>query len=199
MSPKKPLTESSLTLIQNLLMCTTNEENCPIHSPNLPEVQWSVMYKPEHIEALIESLNKRGIREGELRQCMELEKNDIISYISRCPISSLNPIEVPPAIKPDVQTRLTKRYAEANLRFPAGTDINEVLEMTLRDALVDMEEKVYLGCLGELRVKDRVTWSETILKRDYDKQCLKLSWGPNRSISDDLQIINGNTKPDECN
>ena len=45
----------------------------------------------EQIEALIEALNKRGLRENELRQTLELDKANIVEYVKKCPIHLLTP------------------------------------------------------------------------------------------------------------
>lgn len=52
--------------------------------------QWWVYHTEEQIEALIQSLNKRGIRESELRQSLELDKDNIIQYLRKCPVKYLN-------------------------------------------------------------------------------------------------------------
>lgn len=58
----------------------------------------------------------------------------------------------------EVQTRLVRKYVDANLRYPPDTDTNTVLEMALRDALLDIEEKIYHGALGELKIQVRLTF-----------------------------------------
>lgn len=57
--------------------------------------------------------------------------------------------------------------------------IDDVLELTLRDYVLDLEDKIKLGCLGSLKVNSRETWRNAINNRKYDKQCDKLVYGSN--------------------
>ena len=43
--------------------------------------------------------------------------------------------------------------------------------------LLEMEEKIYLGSLGTLKVRDRLPWRSAIQYGGYDRQCDALAWG----------------------
>jgi bromodomain adjacent to zinc finger domain protein 1A len=66
------------------------------------------------------------------------------------------------------------KYENANLNFPSDMLIDDVMELTLRDHILDFEDKINAGCLGCLRIIDRTAWRSAINRRDYDKQCDKL-------------------------
>jgi hypothetical protein len=46
----------------------------------------------------------------------------------------------------------SQKHEDANLNFPPGTPSDEILELTLRDFILEMEEKVNVGGLGCLKV-----------------------------------------------
>ena len=71
--------------------CSGDQVNCPVHSPNVSRIQWA-FYKDENdVTRLIEALNKRGIREQNLRRKLIDAKDKILESISLCPASKLNP------------------------------------------------------------------------------------------------------------
>ena len=46
-----------------------------------------------------------------------------------------------------------------------------------------MEEKIYLGSLGTLKVRDRMPWRSAIQYGNYDRQTDGLAWGGRNSTS----------------
>lgn len=62
--------------------------------------------------------------------------------------------------------------------------IDDVLELTLRDYVLDLEDKIKVGHLGSLKVANRETWRNAINNRKYDKQCDKLVYGVNETPVD---------------
>lgn len=74
---------------KNLMACTGDRE-CPVHCKR-PETKWSFFGKTEDLEALVNGLSKRGIREGELRNNILQEMTSLISVIEECPRHKLNP------------------------------------------------------------------------------------------------------------
>lgn len=78
--------------ISQLLICTA-DENCPVHSSE-PRVSWAFYNNEEDVNNLIKSLNRRGVRESDLRQTLIQEKPNIIESIGRCPSHKLNASQV---------------------------------------------------------------------------------------------------------
>nr|XP_037876402.1 bromodomain adjacent to zinc finger domain protein 1A isoform X2 [Bombyx mori] len=196
-SPKKPLTNiNGLThrngfddITQQLLICSGDLSTCKVHG-KVDRPQWWVYHTEEQIEALIQSLNKRGIRESELRQSLELDKDNIIQYLRKCPVKYLNgsAASSPPPPAPHYTRR---RPPPPSLTVPRDSSLAEAVELVLRDYILDLEEKIHYGCLGALKVKDREAWRGTIMLRGYDKQADYLTWGPNQMYRDDYHQPNG--------
>ena len=69
------------------------------------------------------------------------------------------------------------------MNFPAGTPSDTILESSLRDLILETEEKVTSGVLGALKVKDREVWRDAIANKGFDKQCKTLSWGGKYTVS----------------
>jgi hypothetical protein len=46
-----------------------------------------------------------------------------------------------------------------------------------RDQILEVEEKLYLGTLGSLRVEDRQAWQTAIQTRQYTMGAEELTWG----------------------
>lgn len=85
---------SKISLMQELLMCTADSSTCPVHTSAYQKTKWSFFESPDNIDDLIISLNKRGVRENDLRQLLEQEKEQVSKYVSKCPKNLLNPNQV---------------------------------------------------------------------------------------------------------
>ena len=88
-SPKK---ESKLDMndIRKTLMACTGNKECQVHCKRQGP-KWSFYGSREDIEALINGLCKRGIREGELRNNLIMETLNLVEVIEECPRHKLNP------------------------------------------------------------------------------------------------------------
>ncbi|XP_048486148.1 bromodomain adjacent to zinc finger domain protein 1A [Plutella xylostella] len=197
-SPKKPLAhlngltqklsglESNLQHMKELLMCTGDISTCYPHG-SASRPQWWVLHSPEQVSALMTSLNKRGAREAELRHSLEVDLPRLLHYVKDAPLSALNPSVAPPP--PVAPTRRNK--FQPSLVVPPDCSVREALELSLRDYILELEEKIFHGCLGAVQVKDREAWRGTIMLRGYDKQANYLSWGPRKQFRDDCHLPNG--------
>lgn len=161
------------------LVCTANEDTCCVHNRTKSRTKWLFYYKESDIDELINCLNKRGYREHRLRKILIEEKDRIVPRLGQCPVNLLNPcLEVNSAPIQNVTkfTRSQRFYENANLKYPPGTPIQEILELYIRELILDTEEKIYCGGLGSLKVKNRIAWREAIQARSYDKQDDDLTW-----------------------
>ncbi|XP_043511870.1 bromodomain adjacent to zinc finger domain protein 1A isoform X2 [Frieseomelitta varia] len=189
-SPRKDISrkefKQELCDIRKNLMACTGDKECPVHCKR-SELKWSFYGKQEDIEVLVNGLNKRGIREGELRNNITQEMTSIMSVIEECPRHKLNPevFSEPIKVHPNKISK-KNRYENANLNFPPEVPVDVVLELTLRDYILDFEDRVKGGGLGSLKVNDREIWRDMINKRKYDKQCDKLTYGTNEVETDIL-------------
>lgn len=88
-SPKKESKQDSTDARRSLMSCTGDKE-CPVHWKRSGP-KWSFYGKTEDLEAVINGLNKRGIREGELKNNLVLETDSLLAVIENCPKHKLNP------------------------------------------------------------------------------------------------------------
>ncbi|CAK9822646.1 Bromodomain adjacent to zinc finger domain protein 1A [Anthophora retusa] len=181
--PRKEFKQELSDIRKNLMACTGDKE-CPVHWKR-SEVKWSFFGNQEDIEALINGLSKRGIREGKLRNNIIQKMTSITSVINNCPRHKLNPEIFSEPIKGYTnKTTKKNKYENANLNFPSEMLVNEVLELTLRDYILDFEERIKGGAVGCLKVNDREAWRTAINEMMYDKQCDKLVYGTNEVEAD---------------
>ncbi|XP_020291098.1 bromodomain adjacent to zinc finger domain protein 1A isoform X3 [Pseudomyrmex gracilis] len=173
MSPRKEFKQDLINIKRSLVLCT-GDKDCPVHCKRSP-TKWSFYGNKEDIETLVNSLSTRGIRESELRNNLLQEMDSLLFVINECPKHKLNPDIFPDPNKGQIN-KITKKnkYENANLNFPPEVSVDEVMEMSLRDHILDFEDKINAGCLGSLKIADRTKWRDAINKRSYDKQCDKL-------------------------
>lgn len=156
---------------KELLMCSANPADCIVHSTSVKRCLWSFIHDQHQIDELISSLNKRGIRESELQQVVKNDYESLIDIVLQTPVTQLNPKV---QVEETTEQRMLKvkksgksKYNDANLGFPTEMDVTEVLHTTLIDYILEMEEKIHAGNLGNLRTKDRNKWRECLLNKRY--------------------------------
>ncbi|KAJ8924480.1 hypothetical protein NQ315_007277 [Exocentrus adspersus] len=168
-SSKSP--DDVATIESELLMCSADPATCVVHSTDSNKPRWSFFYSKEQLEALEDSLNKRGIRENELLHVIINDKDRLVNIVTQTPVNILNPdVEVGDEDqRPSRNTRKGKdRYDDANLGYGPDMSPEEVLENALVDNILEMEEKIYAGNLGCLTVKDRDEWRNCLATKRYD-------------------------------
>ncbi len=145
--------------------CTADPETCLVHSTILPKTHWSYFNSIEEVDALISSLNPRGFREKELKERLDNERAGLARAFKKFNSS----IE---AKLSSVDEVVKEEPGDEN-----HSSIDALLNLNLRDQILEFEEKVYLGALGTLKVKDRKAWQEALQGGGYDRQCDGVSWG----------------------
>ena len=115
-----------------------------LHDLSLPcDSSWSVVSSDEEFRALVSSLNPRGIRESQLKQTLEKMKDLISESLVQSPFLSSSVGKPLPSFN----------YSCAN----------DSLELQLREQILDIEEKLYIGNLGYVRDSiSRKEWREKI-------------------------------------
>lgn len=187
--------EFDLDLQKELFMCNCDPNTCIVHSDSPERNTWTFFNTAEEIDTLIESLNTRGYREKALREQLEACRDLLVDYIKDCPLNKLTVAmsdeEKLSEIK-KISRRMTKKYDNANLNCEAGTDPNFCLEMSLRETLLEFEQKLALGCLGALKVDDRNLWRKYIMDHEYYALNDDLTWGIARKVQNGQE--NGHAK-----
>ncbi|XP_017891617.1 bromodomain adjacent to zinc finger domain protein 1A isoform X2 [Ceratina calcarata] len=182
--PRNNVSRKELSEIRKKLMVCTSDKECPVHSKRLGP-KWSFFGTQEDLDALLNGLNARGIREGELRNNIVHEMESITSIIEECPRHKLNPDVFSEPIKGHPNKIAKKnKYENANLNFPPETPVNDVLEMTLRDYILYFEDRLNAGVLGQLKVNNREEWRSEISNKKYNNDCEKLVCGANEFEAD---------------
>lgn len=137
-------------------ICTSNPTSCPVHATYLPRTKWSFYDNVDSIDQLILSLNERGYRESALKNTLLHEKERIMEGIQKCSIHRLD--NTKPGIKLEAEIRKSTRQLrkekeyDINLYFPPGTPVEEIMERTLIDMILETEEKIFVGGLGCVKV-----------------------------------------------
>uniref|UniRef100_A0A673LXZ5 Bromodomain adjacent to zinc finger domain protein 1A n=1 Tax=Sinocyclocheilus rhinocerous TaxID=307959 RepID=A0A673LXZ5_9TELE len=117
----------------------------PVNRPN----QWFFYSTPEEVEQLIEALNSRGRRESSLKETLLQEKERIVQLMDSKAAHTLKP-------KPGPSCPQSTVPAE---RF---------MENRLRDLLLDIEDRIYQGTLGAIKVMDRNSWRAALENGNYE-------------------------------
>ena len=138
-------------------------------------VRWAFFSSSAELESLINRLNPRGFREGPLRTALKEQRRHIERRLQHCPLHLLT---LSPQERADARTRFQKVKSRRRLRQGQVTDASasELMELNLREQLLDIEERIFVGTLGRLAVGNRMRWREAIEGGSYDPQCDSLSW-----------------------
>ncbi|XP_058063144.1 LOW QUALITY PROTEIN: bromodomain adjacent to zinc finger domain protein 1A [Anopheles bellator] len=172
---------------EELLMCTADWRSCPVHgqADDGRSVRWSFYASADELDSLIKGLNVRGVREKQLRETLECERDLILTHIEKCPLEKLYVADCDRAARlADIITRNQKKYDAPNFDHAPGTEPNEILEAVFRENLLELESKITIGYLGVMKVHDRYAWRAAIKSQRYDPQTDEpLVWGPRRLLN----------------
>lgn len=154
-----------------LLVCSGDPETCVVHSTTAANQKWAFFYNREQITNIIGSLNVRGIRESDLKQTITNEQENLSSLVNATPATQLNPCitetDVDQKLRPKRQTGKPK-YEDTNLGYPIEMNTASVLQFALVDNILELEEKLYAGSLGTIKIKDRDAWREDLSNRRFE-------------------------------
>eukprot|EP00092_Neocalanus_flemingeri_P010571 GFUD01011387.1.p1 GENE.GFUD01011387.1~~GFUD01011387.1.p1 ORF type:complete len:1574 (+),score=621.92 GFUD01011387.1:101-4822(+) len=180
--------------------CLANGVDCPVHSNILPKAHWAFYSTMEEIDDLVEGLNSRGVREGELKERILSERERIEHRVKKCKVDQLvvsqDDVETQEKDQlQQVQDRRDKASKYAGLEsVPIGTSLQEIVGLSLRDQILELEEKIWVGSLGSLKVKNRDKWVNAISKRSYEMGADTLVWGEGDKVEMD-RLVRGETRP----
>merc|ERR1711915_794391 len=69
--------------------CLATGVDCPVHSNILPRAHWSFYSTIEEIDDLLDGLNPRGVREGDLKDKLSAERERIINRVKKVKVDQL--------------------------------------------------------------------------------------------------------------
>ncbi|GAB1297436.1 Bromodomain adjacent to zinc finger domain protein 1A [Apodemus speciosus] len=132
----------------------------PVHKPN----RWCFYSSCEQLDQLIEALNSRGHRESALKETLLQEKSRICAQLAHFSEEKFHFSDKPQADSKPVSSRG---------RSSGACDISQMsaerqLELRLRDFLLDIEDRIYQGTLGAIKVTDRQIWRSALENGRYE-------------------------------
>ncbi|XP_040825561.1 bromodomain adjacent to zinc finger domain protein 1A isoform X1 [Ochotona curzoniae] len=134
----------------------------PVHKPN----RWCFYSSCEQLDQLIEALNSRGYRESALKETLLQEKSRICAQLARFSEEKFHfsVSEKPQTDSKPVYTRGKSSSACDSSQMSA----EKQLELRLRDFLLDIEDRIYQGTLGAIKVADRHIWRSALESGRYE-------------------------------
>ncbi|KAF6128958.1 bromodomain adjacent to zinc finger domain 1A [Phyllostomus discolor] len=132
----------------------------PVHKPN----RWCFYSSCEQLEQLIEALNSRGHRESALKETLLQEKNRICAHLARFSEEKFHFSDKPQTDSKPIYTR----GRAFNASDPSQMSAERQLELRLRDFLLDIEDRIYQGTLGAIKVADRHIWRSALENGRYE-------------------------------
>jgi bromodomain adjacent to zinc finger domain protein 1A len=184
------------------------------------EAKWCFYSTSEQIDALLNTLNERGLRESDLKQNILQLKSNIIENLPN-PIFVKNLTMTDDEIAKALETALKENASNVEasqiitntivyknnkrqlakiqdamqqVNNYATITSQEFLELDFKDKLLDIEEQIYNGSLGSLKV-DRLRWKAALACGEYSPLCEYLTWGNDAPrAANELTNKNGDVK-----
>ncbi|MBZ3869661.1 Bromodomain adjacent to zinc finger domain protein 1A [Sciurus carolinensis] len=132
----------------------------PVHKPN----RWCFYSSCEQLDQLIEALNSRGHRESALKETLLQEKSRICAQLARFSEEKFHFSDKPQTDSKHTYTRGRSSSAYDSSQMSA----EKQLELRLRDFLLDIEDRIYQGTLGSIKVTDRHIWRSALESGRYE-------------------------------
>ncbi|KAK2499514.1 hypothetical protein MC885_000699, partial [Smutsia gigantea] len=154
------LTSESTSNIDQGLCDDSAQLPKPVHKPN----RWCFYSSCEQLDQLIEALNPRGYRESALKETLLQEKSRICTQLANFSEEKFHFSD-----KPQTDNKPTcSRGRASNACDPSQMSAERQLELRLRDFLLDIEDRIYQGTLGAIKVTDRQTWRSALENGQYE-------------------------------
>ncbi|XP_062973866.1 bromodomain adjacent to zinc finger domain protein 1A [Elgaria multicarinata webbii] len=153
-------TESTSNIHQDLDGSATVQVSQPILKPN----RWCFYSSQDQLDQLLMALNSRGYRESALKDILLQEKNRICEQLKSFHIEKFHFSEkLQNESKPHPGRGKTQAATDVAL-----TSAEKQLELRLRDFLLDIEDRIFQGTLGSIKVTDRQTWRTALENGQYE-------------------------------
>uniref|UniRef100_A0A8C1S365 Bromodomain adjacent to zinc finger domain protein 1A n=1 Tax=Cyprinus carpio TaxID=7962 RepID=A0A8C1S365_CYPCA len=132
----------------------------PVNRPN----QWFFYSTPEEVEQLIESLNPRGHRESSLKETLLQEKEHIVQLMDSKAVQRYHYSD-----ESVQETKASTLKPKVGPAYPQSTvPAERFMENRLRDLLLDIEDRIYQGTLGAIKVMDRNSWRAALENGNFE-------------------------------
>ncbi|XP_077625360.1 bromodomain adjacent to zinc finger domain protein 1A isoform X1 [Crocuta crocuta] len=135
----------------------------PVHKPN----RWCFYSSCEQLDQLIEALNSRGHRESALKETLLQEKSRICAQLAHFSEEKFHFSD-----KPQIDSKPTCSRGRSSTAYDSSQmSAERQLELRLRDFLLDIEDRIYQGTLGAIKVTDRHIWRSALESGRYELLC----------------------------
>uniref|UniRef100_A0A8B9CG31 Bromodomain adjacent to zinc finger domain protein 1A n=2 Tax=Anser TaxID=8842 RepID=A0A8B9CG31_9AVES len=152
--------ESTSNIDQDSHTSVVVEVPRPVYKPN----RWCFYSSREQLDQLLEALNSRGHRESALKETLLQEKNRIYEQLSSFPVEKFH---IPDKPQSDIRPP-SGRGRMQNAHDASHISAEKQLELRLRDFLLDIEDRIYQGTLGAIKVIDRQSWRAALEHGRYE-------------------------------
>ncbi|NXC37634.1 BAZ1A protein, partial [Penelope pileata] len=152
--------ESTSTVDQDSHTSVVVEVPRPVYKPN----RWCFYSSREQLDQLLEALNSRGHRESALKETLLQEKSRIYEQLSSFPVEKFH---IPDKPQSDIRPPLGRGRMQ-NAHDASHISAEKQLELRLRDFLLDIEDRIYQGTLGAIKVTDRQSWRAALEHGRYE-------------------------------
>ena len=117
---------------------------------------WAYYSTQEQLDKLISSLNPRGFREGPLKQAILENKKRIVQSISNIQLDLFNVVKEETSQAASDSAKIHTVKSQSRRKVMKGkvqdSSAQELLELNLRELILDLEERIYMGSLGVINV-----------------------------------------------
>ncbi|XP_019407199.1 PREDICTED: bromodomain adjacent to zinc finger domain protein 1A, partial [Crocodylus porosus] len=151
--------ESTSAIDQDSYASVAVEVPRPVCKPN----RWCFYSSREQLDQLLEALNSRGHRESALKETLLQEKNRLYEQLNKFPVEKLHISDKPQSDRPP-----SGRGRIQNTHDALQMSAEKQLELRLRDFLLDIEDRIYQGTLGAIKVTDRQSWRAALENGRYE-------------------------------
>ncbi|NXS94726.1 BAZ1A protein, partial [Jacana jacana] len=152
--------ESTSNIDQDSHTSVVVEVPRPVYKPN----RWCFYNSREQLDQLLEALNSRGHRESALKETLLQEKSRIYEQLSSFPVEKFH---IPDKPQSDIRPP-SGRGRMQNAHDGSHVSAEKQLELRLRDFLLDIEDRIYQGTLGAIKVTDRQSWRAALELGRYE-------------------------------
>lgn len=141
---------------QSHLICTGDRQTCFVHNRELPRNIWRFISSREQLDELIAALDDRGVREKALKVTLNAELENLRSVIDKTPLFALNR---------NFENSRKNKLPSQLIRDSALFEVRPcfALELSFREILLGLEERISAGNLGYLK-EDRDLWRSKMIE-----------------------------------
>lgn len=121
------------------------------------KTKWYNINSKEQFFAVLDSLNNRGLREHILTTNLNNEKSQIVDYFLECEKEAEKN-----ANKKSRQVEKSKKADPNQIDKSLFKCMEDYVEGSLRDQILDLEERIWIASFGNSKVEDRDQWRSMI-------------------------------------